>query len=102
MKITLLFFSLLILSCSNTKVVSEKIITNNKKGIKTELTFEETQDSLRTLLLNSKPNENLKSSILQELYIRGLVNQKNDKLSLNFLSIYTDLIAEHLIVIRQT
>ena len=79
MKIALLFFSLLILSCFNTKVVSKKNITN-KKVIKAELTFEKNQDSLRTLLLNSKPNENLKSSILQELYIRGLVNQKNDKI----------------------
>ena len=44
------------------------------------MTFEETQDSLRIPLLNSKPNENLKSSILQELYIRGLVNQIDDKI----------------------
>jgi hypothetical protein len=91
MKIPFFFFSLLILSCSNnenkeviteqTEVVSEKIITKNEKIIKEELTFEETQDSLRTLLLNSKPNENLKSSILQELYIRRLVNQINDKIT---------------------
>lgn len=91
MKILFFFFSLLILSCSNnenkkviteqTEVVSEKIIAKNEKIIKEELTFEETQDSLRTLLLNSKPNENLKSSILQELYIRGLVNQINDKIT---------------------
>lgn len=53
----------------------------NKKTVTKELTFEETQDSLRTMLLNSKPNENLKASILQELYIRGLVNQVDDKIS---------------------
>ena len=90
MKIPFLFICLLIISCSSnvnkegiseqTEVVSEKNITKNDKITKEELTFEETQDSLRTLLLNSKPNKNLKSSILQELYIRGLVNQINDKI----------------------
>lgn len=90
MKIVFFFFSLLILSCSTKgkkeviteqkEVVSEKNIPKNQKAIKSELTFEETQDSLRTLLLSLKPNKNLKSSILQELYIRGLVNQKNDKI----------------------
>tara|TARA_R110000850_G_scaffold277151_1_gene424813 strand:+ start:6858 stop:7526 length:669 start_codon:yes stop_codon:yes gene_type:complete len=53
----------------------------NKHAVNNELTFTETQDSLRTLLLKSKPNENLKGSILQELYIRGLVNQVDDKIS---------------------
>ncbi|MGY5351113.1 hypothetical protein ACXGQW_00830 [Wenyingzhuangia sp. IMCC45533] len=91
MRLTLFFFSLLIISCSikekkekinvQTEVVSEKIITENEKVINTELTFEETQDSLRILILNSKPNKNLKSnSVLQELYIRGLVNQINDNI----------------------
>ncbi len=89
MKFACFFFSLLFLSCSNTEkkeVIteqteeSEKLIAKNENVIKAELTFEETQDSLRTVLLNSKPNENLKTSILQELYIRGLVNQNNDKI----------------------
>jgi len=38
------------------------------------------QDSLRTLLLESKPNESLKSSVLQELYIRGLVKEDYGKI----------------------
>ncbi|MCF6288465.1 MAG: hypothetical protein L3J53_04420 [Proteobacteria bacterium] len=89
MKFAFFFFSLLIISCTQeikeeinerTEVVSEKIITNNEKIINSELTFEETQDSLRALILISKPNKNLKSSILQELYIRGLVNQEDDKI----------------------
>jgi len=45
--------------------------------------FSETQDSLRTLLLNSKSNESIKTSILQELYIRDLVNQVNDDIIFN-------------------
>lgn len=89
-KLAFFFFSLLILSCSSKEkkeelteqkeIVFEKSITKKKKVFNAELTFEETQDSLRIVLLNSKPNENLKSSILQELYIRGLVNQKNNKI----------------------
>lgn len=91
MRLTFFFFSLLIISCSTkekkekfneeTKNVSEKIIVENKKVINPKLTFKETQDSLRILILNSKPNKNLKSNIvLQELYIRGLVNQIGDKI----------------------
>ena len=37
------------------------------------MSFEEVQDSLKKVLLTSKQNENLKSSLFQELYIRGLV-----------------------------
>lgn len=90
MRLTFFFFSILIISCSTkqkkdeineqNEIVSEKIIINTEKVINTNLTFEETQDSLRILLLNSKPNENLKSSILQELYIKGLVNEIDDKI----------------------
>ena len=47
------------------------------------MTFDETIDSLRKILLKSKPNENLKSSLLQELYIKGLVNQLDDKIVFN-------------------
>jgi hypothetical protein len=57
------------------------ILSEVKEEVKPDLTFEETQDSLFKVLLKSKPNENLKSSILRELYIRGLVNQVDDKIS---------------------
>lgn len=43
------------------------------------LNWKEIQDSLRTQLLNSKPNTKLKSSMLQELYIRGLVKEINNR-----------------------
>lgn len=76
MKIAFFFLSLLFISCST----KEKKEENNDKEINMELTFEETQDSLRTLILNSKPNKNIKSSILQELYIRGLVHESNGKI----------------------
>lgn len=85
MKFCVYILIFLIFSCTSIprgkkEIVSEKTIleTNEFKNI--ELTFEKTQDSLRKRLLNSKPNENLKSSILQELYIRGLVNQVQDKI----------------------
>ena len=79
MKIYMLLFNLIFLSCIDHKTneihTKQTEITNKK-----ELTFNEIQDSLRTILLKSKSNENLKSSILQELYIRGLVNQFDDKI----------------------
>ncbi|PKH51340.1 hypothetical protein CXF68_11890 [Tenacibaculum sp. Bg11-29] len=71
-KLSLIVFSSLItISCSYKE---KKTIVNPKS------TFEETQDSLRKVLLNTKPNKNIKSSILQELYIRGLVNKVNNKI----------------------
>jgi len=90
-KLVFFFFSLLIISCSSKEKdrgidaaaegISEKIITEPGKEKNTELTFKETQDALRILILNSKPNKNLKSNtILQELYIRGLVDQIGDKI----------------------
>ena len=90
MKVILFFFSLIIISCSSEEtktknttqkeVLSEEKSGIDKKLIKPELTFKETQDSLRIMLFNSKTNDNLKSSILQELYLRGLVNQIDDKI----------------------
>lgn len=73
-KLTIVLFSLLITSCS---------FKEKKTKINTSLTFEKTQDSLRKVLLNTKPNKNIKSSILQELYIRNLVNKVNDKIKFN-------------------
>ncbi|WP_324027796.1 hypothetical protein QSV08_07575 [Maribacter sp. BPC-D8] len=90
MKHTFFILSLLIAACSSKKkkevnhehkeVVTKKIITETNELKEEELTFVEIQDSLRIQILNSKPNENLKSSILQELYIKGLVNQIKDKI----------------------
>lgn len=45
--------------------------------------FVEYQDSLRKVLLDMKTNKNLKSSVLQELYIRGLVVQVNQTIEFN-------------------
>ena len=85
MKLIILIFSLLIISCSSKERKiginkqkenkSENTIHTDKELSKPELTFEEIQDSLRNELLKLKSNENLKSSVLEELYIRGLVNQ---------------------------
>ena len=44
-----------------------------------ELRFIQTQDSLRNVLIKSKPNKILNESLLQELYIRGLVIQEGQK-----------------------
>ena len=53
-------------------------VINQIKMLNSHLSFQETQDSLRGLLLKSKPNKNIKASLLQELYIKGLVNQVGD------------------------
>lgn len=90
MKETLIIFCLLIFSCSSNDngakadglpEIQVKFENDEKKVIKKpNPTFEETQDSLRKILLASLPNENLKSSILQEFYIRRLVNQINEEI----------------------
>ena len=90
MKVLIILLSFFIFSCSSkenrTETVEQNEVQANlktyetKETVNTELAFEETQDSLRNVLLNSKPNENLKSSLLQELYIRGLVYQESDKI----------------------
>ena len=61
-------------------MVSKEVIQDADKEMNMERDFEQTQDSLRDSILNSKPNENLKSSILKELYIRGLVNPVDAKI----------------------
>ena len=94
MKVLIIFLSLLIISCSSKQNKEEIVVQNEEPTTEityetketttaTEKSFEETQDSLRKVLLGSKPNENLKSSILQELYIRGLVVQENDEITFN-------------------
>lgn len=80
MKIILITLGLILASCS-----SKEKNTGNVEQTNTEFKLiekkEEVQDSLRSLLLKSKPNESLKSSILRELYIRSLVEQVNDKIT---------------------
>lgn len=90
MKVLLFLLSFLTFSCSSkekrteiteqNKVQADLSTNEETEIINSELTSEETQDSLHNILLKSKPNENLKSSLLQELYIRGLVNQENDQI----------------------
>jgi len=90
MKKSILFFCLLLLACSSKEKEKETIeqvevipIEKNyeTKATTIEMSFEELQDSLRKVLLNSKLNENLKSSLFQELYIRGLVVEENGEIS---------------------
>jgi hypothetical protein len=64
-----------------TETKTEQKLSEAQEEVKPDLTFEETQDSLLKVLLKSKPNKSLKSSILRELYIRGLVNQVDDEIS---------------------
>ena len=66
-----------------TTIKPEQIEIKNDQKIKGKLDYEKYQDSLRKLLYNSKPNQNLKLSILQELYLRGLVHKVNEKLIFN-------------------
>lgn len=85
---SVLFCSLLFFSCSSKEDVAETIENNeeqtellSQEEVVTSGSFEATQDSLRDLLLSLKPSKSLKSSLLQELYIRGLVSQEENKIS---------------------
>lgn len=55
-----------------------------KSSLRPVQSFEERQDSLRTVLINLKPNTFLKASLLKEFYIRGIVNQINEKIVFEF------------------
>ena len=74
MKVSLVFFSLLVISCSSKQKKEDTVVQNEEPATETihetkdtttatEKSFEEVQDSLRKVLLDSKPNENLKSSM---------------------------------------
>ena len=85
MKIPILFFSLLLLGCSSKENIEQVEVIPIELNYGTnettfEMSFEDLQDSLRKVLLDSKLNENLKSSLFQELYIRGLVVEENDEI----------------------
>ncbi len=93
MKIFLVLLSTIFISCSFNKENPEILETNKMKDEKKfentllpkqEVSFEKTQDSLRIILLKSKPNEILKASVLQELYIRRLVSQIDDSFKFLF------------------
>lgn len=96
MKYSAILFLILCLSCSSDS--NQKPITQTEQAAmnegfvdlpadslyekvtaSSEQTFDEWEDSLRNALMASKPNENLKSSVLQEVYIRGLANQVKDQ-----------------------
>lgn len=90
----IVFFSLLVISCSSNQknvdvtVQDKESFTETFSNIKETTTaaenqFEEVQDSLRQVLLDSKSNENLKAGLLQEFYLRALVDQKEDKIFFN-------------------
>lgn len=55
--------------------VTNKWETNQSNG---DQNWDALQDSLRGILLKSKPNQALKPSILEELYLRGLVQQESE------------------------
>ena len=89
MKVGVMFFCILVLGCSSKEKKDENLeqkkvpavkITYETKEPAIEKSFKEVQDSLRLILLESKPNESLKSSLLEELYIRGLVTEENGEI----------------------
>lgn len=51
----------------------------------TKIGAQNNQDSLRNLILKSKPNKILKESFLQELYIRNAVEVKNNEIIVNIV-----------------
>ncbi len=86
MKTCLILLSVMLMSCAVKKTrsnVPSEITANSKKlvVVNTDNKFAAYQDSIRTVLLASKTNSELKTNnILQELYIRGLVNEVNAKI----------------------
>ncbi|MBX2841592.1 MAG: hypothetical protein KTR26_07455 [Flammeovirgaceae bacterium] len=91
-----IFLLLLFLNgCNKTEIkkeiINKKVNIDTKKEkiqstiptVKSSLPWDKLQDSLRTELLNQKDNEFLKSSILQELYLRNLVHQEKDSIHIN-------------------
>ncbi|CAN0603471.1 unnamed protein product, partial [Ectocarpus sp. 12 AP-2014] len=92
----LIVFSILLFSCGSkteqkqvadkTDIAVEQAIILKNNSVEITNPYQKAQDSLRTLLLASKPNANLKSSVLEELYIRGFVDQvgNNIKFELPF------------------
>ena len=92
----IVFFSLLVISCSSNQKNEDVTVQDKESFTETfsntketttaaENQFEEGQDSLRQELLDSKSNENLKGGLLQEFYLRALVDQKEDKILFNLL-----------------
>ena len=62
------------------EVVEEKDNLSEIPVVNSEESWEETQDSLRHLMLSKKINKRLKKSILKELYLRGLVHVRANSL----------------------
>lgn len=91
MRVIVIFCCLGMLACSTAQKQAEtleeteasigKNIPDAPEKTLAETRFEQFQDSLRSVILHAKPNENLTSSLLQEFYIRGLVSQEMDKIS---------------------
>jgi hypothetical protein len=96
MKIYILLISFILISCSvktnknsiivgqeiekiNTDTSLVKLATKNIQAEKQKI-WEDKQDSLRNVILQSKSNASLKSSFFQEFYIKGFVNQVNGKI----------------------
>lgn len=92
MKILILLGSFILVSCSvetnRNKIIAQEInidtskieITKKENPNYSLNTWKEHQDSLRKLILESKSNVILKSNFFQEFYIKGFVNQVEDKI----------------------
>jgi len=79
MKVSILLFSLIILSCSSKERKSEENKAQTEIN-NSELTLGQVKDSLLIARPKSKLNENLQSSLLAELYLKRLVSQQNNKI----------------------
>lgn len=62
------------------EIVEEELAENEVKKEVHKQDWDAYQDSLRTVALAQKPNEELKSGFLQEFYLRGVVRELNDSL----------------------
>ncbi len=96
MRIALIFVVCFLFSCGEKKQENKMIqkVTTEKEEVnqlkeklleKKEQRLEKERKELRQKLLASKPDENLKNSLLAELYLRNLVHRNEESLQFNLV-----------------
>lgn len=84
-KVLVGLWGLLLVACASIENKSESLGREEVKGKEqlpiAERLFKERQDSLRKVLLAAKPNSKLSANLLEEFYLRGLVQEIGDSFS---------------------
>ncbi|WP_442265900.1 hypothetical protein ACSIGC_16640 [Tenacibaculum sp. ZS6-P6] len=95
MRVALILVACILFSCGEKKQedkMIEKVITTKEevnqpkeKLLEKEQRLEKERKELRQKLLASKPDENLKNSLLAELYLRNLIHRNEESLEFNLV-----------------